>query len=238
MDNILAFCKQEDFDILHFQEVTGGVMSFTDPDLFGKIKQELGLSGELVKSWVVKGDEKSYFGNATLYKPPLSLLQKEVVRLKPFAEIENPESMNYADEPQTALALLFEYNGKQFWSINTHLAWSNRPTDEPHKLVQGRILYDFVSMIDKPFILSGDFNVIPASDIVKWFDRIARNITVENHVINTLNPRKHKAPHLFPPGLCVDFAYVTKEVSVQKFEVLSDLDLSDHLGTIVEFDIN
>jgi endonuclease/exonuclease/phosphatase family metal-dependent hydrolase len=47
----------------------------------------------------------------------------------------------------------------------------------------------------------------------------------------------HAAKQLFPPGLGVDFAFVSKNISVTDFHLVDTPDLSDHLGLSLTIDV-
>lgn len=237
LNEIINYVIKEGFDILNFQEVNGGLLSFNQGDCFKTLKEELKYNGELFVSWNIKKDKESYFGNATLFKDSFKFLDKQTVYLKDYREIDILKKRRVEDDPRSFLSLILEKNNKRVQVINTHLAWGKTASDEPHKIEQGEKLYKYVKNINYPFILSGDFNVTPQSKIVKMLNTLGRNLTAENKITNTLNPKTTKFPHLFPPGLAIDFVYVSKDIKVNKFKVIDNIALSDHYGLYVEIEI-
>lgn len=229
IQDIIKFVKKNDFDIVSFQEVTGGRLSETGVNCFEQLKEELSHDGEIAVTLRAKEDNNSYVGNATFFKDSFFLIQKEIIRLKPYTLIDATRERNFEEEAKCALSLVFDVHGLKFRVINVHLAWGPDPGDTEEKIRQGKILVEYMKKIKEPFILSGDFNVDNNSQIVQFFDKLAHNITVSNNIVNTLNPNLHRAQHLFPPGLAVDFLYVSKSIKVLNFEVVKD-NLSDHLG--------
>ena len=217
------------------QEVTGLHFSFLPVDCFEEIKQELNLKGELLFSWHLRGDPSTYCGNATFFKPSLVLKERVNHLFKPFQEIASREEIHPSVIPRNALFLCFEHEGKPFWSVNTHLAWGPTPLDEPYKVEQAKILSDHLTALKEPFILSGDFNVTPNTQVVKLINAFGHNLTAEHDVTNTLNPQLHKAKHLFPQGLAVDYIVTHPALQVKHFEVIENQNLSDHRGLVVEF---
>lgn len=236
LDRIISYIKKENFDILNFQEVTGGRFSPLRLDCFGHIISALGYRGEIAIGMQVENDVNSYYGNATFFKKPLFLEKKEVLWLKDYQQLASPDKIQWKSVPRNVLCMRFVANKIRFWSFNTHIAWSNSPTDTAEKLRQGKLLYDKIKTIQSPFILSGDFNVSKTSQIVTSLDSLARNLIKENNIINTLNPRLHRIKHLFPEGLVVDFVYTEKSIRVRKFQVINE-NLSDHLGLYLKFEI-
>lgn len=235
LDELIDFIKGKDFDIVHLQEVAGGENSNTGNDNFSELKERLGYEGELTISTKKKNDSTSYYGNATLYKPLLTPSEKKVIWLKPYQEYEAWEvGGDFARQlPRNVLSLSFIFDTQQVWFVNTHLAWGPNPYDEQHKVEQGKILYDYVATLQTPFLLSGDFNVVKDSQVVKMIDELATNHTVQAGLTNTLNPRLHRAPQLFPAGLAVDYIY-TSRMTARNFSLVDHPDLSDHYGLSIE----
>ncbi len=67
--------------------------------------------------------------------------------------------------------------------------------------------------------------------MIAIINSLARNLTTENRITNTLNPRTHQIKHLLSAGLeiAVDYIFISKEIQVKEFAVIEE-DLSDHLG--------
>lgn len=236
MDRVIEYVKKEDFDILCFQEVSGGRVSFQRDNVFQKII-DLGYDGELGVNWRIKDHYASFEGNGTFFKKDFTLLEKTEVWLNEYHEIEGPDNRESRDDPKAALSVLIEKEGVKLRIVNAHLAWTPDAKDSAEKIRQAKIFHNYLKTIKKPYIIAGDFNVEKHTQVVKMIESIgARNLTSENNVTNTLNSRLHKAPHLFPPGLAVDYILVSPDIKVSKFVVL-DLDLSDHLGLRLEFSV-
>lgn len=228
IDKIIEFVKREDFDILNFQEVTGENVNEHNLDCFNYFKNNLGYEGEIAVSWRLEDEKNAYFGNATLFKKSFVLKDKKIIWLKEYEEVSSDLDFQY--RPYSALSLKLNKLGKTFQVINTHLLWGPTPDDTDEKLRQGRKLYEYLKKINIPFILSGDFNVDQNSQTVALISTLGRNLTLENNVINTLNPRLHRKKHLFPKGLAVDYIFTSQNIEVKKFKVIDDVDLSDHLA--------
>jgi endonuclease/exonuclease/phosphatase family metal-dependent hydrolase len=238
LPKIIEFVKQERFDLVHFQEVSGGSISQDQAhDDFRTLSQELALQGKLASAMGIKGDSQAYFGNATFFNPTkFKLIKTQVLRLSPYQELENYETRRIEDDPRCALIMTFKTGAKQITTINTHLAWGPRPDDKPYKVKQACILLDFVKKLKSPFILSGDFNLAPDTQIVQSFDEIGRNLSLEQGLTNTLNPQIHRVKNLFPAGLLVDYVYVSQGVKIERFEV-KPIDLSDHYPSVAAFSL-
>lgn len=226
LDAVLDLLQNEHFDIIQLQEVSGDLISFGGIDCFATLQERLKIPGELLITWQRTGHPKAYFGNATFYRLPLK--NRFDFRTLPDKEIDESCPSTH---PRSALFLEFD----EFWAVNTHLSWGPTPLDEPYKVENAKKLVEQIKMLKKPFILSGDFNVTPDTEVIKLFEPYARNLTKEHGIANTLNAHIHRAKQLFPPGLPVDYIFTSPGIEVLHFDVLNRVNLSDHLGLTLEF---
>jgi endonuclease/exonuclease/phosphatase family metal-dependent hydrolase len=252
IDHIIEYIKRNDFDILHFQEVNSGSMSrggyynqkikagtplnskTAGIDCYSVLKDALPeYHSHQVITWRYQENPNSYVSNATFFKPSFTCIRQEIIRHTNNTQITENTFFPIEDHPRASLAVLLESNNKKIWSINTHLAWGPTPEDADYKMVQAERLYNFIEKLDKPFILSGDFNMTPDTQVVKMFEKLGRNLTATDNITNTLNPRIHGVKALFPPGLAVDYIFVSPEIKAEKFVVMEE-DLSDHLGLFAQ----
>lgn len=235
-DRVIEYIQKNNFDIIHLQEVNGGMANANGEDGFRKYTHALSLTGERAVWLQQKGNPSTYAANVTFYKPPLVSVQSRVLWLKDFFEMEDASKTPWSNPPRNALVLDILLEGKKITFINTHLTWGPTSQDEPYKLEQAAKLISFMKELTNPFVLSGDFNVDGRSQIVKDLNGLATNVTLDHGVTNTLNTRIHRAKNLFPPGIAVDFIYVSRELHTKSFLLLDKEDLSDHLGQIVEIE--
>lgn len=238
LPTIIDFIHEGQFDVIHLQEVARGPWfpPEIDEDNFASLSRALSeYYGELAIAMKLKTDPGSYLGNAIFFKKNIKLLEKRVIWLKRYKELAYRHAIPIQAYPRNALCLELMIEGKPVYFINTHLAWGPTPEDRKYKLVQAKRLYKYLEKLHKPFILSGDFNLTPETQVVKMFDKLGQNLTKKSHVTNTLNPHIHRAKKLFPPGLAVDFIYTSNSVTVNDFKVIDHIDLSDHFGLVAEF---
>jgi endonuclease/exonuclease/phosphatase family metal-dependent hydrolase len=236
-DEIISFLKQNEYDIICFQEVTGGRMGFTDSDSFQNLRNDLGMEAEIVISTNFVGDKNSYDGNAIFYKNSLIPGNKKEIFLYPFSETKLDET-DFRFRPRTAISLDFQINNKPITIINTQLAWSLIPETTQIKEEVGQKLFNFVKEIKNDFILMGDFNLESNNKVVHQFDSLAQNLIQMHNIKNTLNPRTHRAAkEIFPKGLAVDFVFITPGIKAKEFKLLDNFDLSDHFGLSLAFEV-
>lgn len=237
INNIIDYANKNNFDILTFQEVTGGILNKNNSDSFNFIKEKLGYEGVLNICEKAKEDKSSYFGNAIFYKKEVVAEDTKTIWLKKYEEFENYWKRRIEDDPRSALSIKFKNVKSDFYIITAHLAWGPTPYDKDYKLKQAKKLYEYLKKLGSPFILTGDFNLTSDSQVVKWMESLGRNLIVENNITNTLNGKIHKYKNLFPPGLAVDYIFVSKGIKVNNFYIEDKVDLSDHLALILDFEV-
>ena len=255
LDKIVNFVRLNDIDILNFQEVTGGAMSrggeskyegheefvqqpinknAVNADCLKEITKQLNLDNHFLNIMSYKDEPNSYHGIATFYKKTIKNISSKNVYMKDPFEIEH-NFLAWEKIGRGAIITKFESENKTFYTINTHLAWGHNPYDEKYKIEQAKILYDEISKLTSPFILSGDFNVIADTKTARMFEDLGVNLTKLNNITNTLNPEIHGAKNLFPKGLAVDFIFVSKDIKVNEFKLINHPNLSDHYALLLDF---
>lgn len=259
IDRIIDYVTGHNFDLLHFQEVSGGKFTrgtyhqsvdvtphdnelkrfthYPHMDCFKVLKKNLQLNGILLPTWRLLHDNSSYIGIATFFKPEFRITDQETIWLKEYREAESMEMLDWKQSPRAALSLQFDFNDQDIRFINTHLAWGPTPEDTDYKLIQGRKLFNHIESFGEPFVLSGDFNVPRTSQTVKWLQKRGRNLIREKMVKNTLNPRTHRITSLFPKGLAVDYVFTDPKLNVVDFKLIDEADLSDHFGLSLELEV-
>ena len=243
LDTLTPYLTSHDFDIIQLQEATGkhtlsGTIN-SKVDVYEKLQKVLSsqYNSELSISTRYSSEPNtSYMGNATFYKKTFILKEKNILVLHKRTEPFPSELNTYEDVGRTILHLKLLIDGKDISFINAHLAWAKTSNEEPHQTKQGEIFLKYLQTVPTSFILTGDFNLNPQQPTIQKFNQLARNLTSEYHVTNTLNPRTHRAKSLFPPGVAVDYIYVSRDLEVKNFAVVEE-DISDHLGLTVEIDI-
>lgn len=238
LDRVVSYIQKDRFDIVCLQEVAGGSLNYASFNCYEALIKQTKMMGNLAIYTGVKNDVTSYIGLATLYSKKCQILSSFVIWLKRFQEVKDLGPHNYHSIPRCALATLFSLGKHQLMVINTHLAWGPTSNDAVYKKNQAEKLERWMKThVKTPFILSGDFNLNPKTIIVSRFSRFGINLPIKYGVTNTLNPRTHKAKHLFPSGLLVDYVISDKRLKVEKFFVEENEDLSDHFGLVNEFNL-
>ncbi len=84
-------------------------------------------------------------------------------------------------------------------------------------------------------IVAGDFNLLPQTQSIKILEKDMRNLIQEFNIPKT---RSNLSPYYKKPDFqkFADYVFVSKEINVKDFEV-PDIEISDHLPLILEFEV-
>ncbi|HSX08691.1 MAG TPA: endonuclease/exonuclease/phosphatase family protein [Candidatus Saccharimonadales bacterium] len=241
-DTLIPFLTTHTFDVMHFQELTGKDTIVgnihSKIDTFIELKEILKdkYNSELSIEQRFSSGPESYMANGIFYKKSLPLIEKKEYRLSSFNTFFPSVSTDYEKVGRTLQHLTLQIGDQSISFLNTHFAWGRDHIEKPFQTEQGEILIEYLTAVKPPFVLSGDFNLTPDQPLIKKLDTFARNLTAENHITNTLNPTNHRAKHLFPKGLAVDYIFTSRDIKTENFSVI-DEGLSDHFGLSVEIEI-
>jgi endonuclease/exonuclease/phosphatase family metal-dependent hydrolase len=241
-NKLIPYLIANNFDILQLQEVTGkdtiAGNIHSQRDIFYELVKLLGdkYSAELSITQRYTSSPFAYMGNGTFFKKTFTLLGKKEIVLSTFNRPFHSEAETFERIGRKILHLKIAIANKNISFLNTHFAWANTPEEKPYQTKQGKILIDYLQTVTKPFVFSGDLNLDPSQPLIQKINKFARNLTVENHVINTLNPNTHRVKSLFPPGVAIDYIFTSNDLSVKNFSVVKE-DISDHLGLTADIEI-
>lgn len=114
--------------------------------------------------------------------------------------------------------------------VNVHGLWNgNGKTDTPDRLVQSDNIIKFIKNLDNPFVLCGDFNLLPDTESLKKFEEFGLRNLVREYNIRSTRTKFYDKEHKF-----ADYIFVSKDIKVVDFKVMSD-EVSDHSPLILDF---
>lgn len=115
--------------------------------------------------------------------------------------------------------------------VNFHGLWNNNgKTDTDERLSQSDNIIKFFKDISSPYVLCGDFNLIPEGQSLKKLeDSGMRNLIKEFGITSTRSSYYEK------PGKFADYTLVSEGIKVNEFKVLPD-EVSDHLAMYLNFE--
>lgn len=122
-----------------------------------------------------------------------------------------------------------ERDGGALAVVNFHGLWNgNGKGDSDDRLAQSDAIINFLKTLDTPYVLCGDFNLLPETESLKKFEQFgARNLIKEYGITSTRTRFYDKAEQY------ADYVFVGPSVAVKDFHVLPD-EVSDHAPLFLE----
>jgi endonuclease/exonuclease/phosphatase family metal-dependent hydrolase len=219
-----------DTDIFCFQEIFDNAVN-ARIDVLGDI--DINLYETITK---LLPDHKGYHAPSQDDDEGLAIFVKPHIKLNDVGDVfvhryrnamENDDGTTIGRNIQYAQ---FAENDQDYTVINFHGLWNGGgKTDSPDRLNQSKKIKEFIETKAKgKVILVGDFNLEPNTESVAILEKGMRNLIKESGVTST---RSH---HYTKPVKFADYAIVSNDLDVERFEVLQD-PVSDHLPLLLEF---
>lgn len=115
--------------------------------------------------------------------------------------------------------------------INFHGLWNGKgKEDSEERLLQTDNIIRFLQSLKNPFIICGDFNLLPETESLKRFEDLGlRNLIKEFGITST------RTSFYTKPSKFADYVFVSEGVTVNEFKVLPD-EVSDHAPLYLDFE--
>jgi len=233
MDDILAFIKKEDPDVLALQEVYDGhdlswERKFRSMDV---LRDALDYSHEHFAPAFLERTEfgKVEQGNAVFSRHPID--NTSVVFFdQPYGEREDAPGY-YKTTPRNLQRVDILVPEGPLSIFNTQGIWGTHGDDSDRRLAMGRTIAREISKTDK-YILGGDFNVKEGTKTVGLIEEFGENV-FSGSLKSSFNLREKKDPGF--AVAVVDMVFSSSNVKVIE-KSCPDIDVSDHLPLIVTFE--
>lgn len=115
--------------------------------------------------------------------------------------------------------------------INFHGLWNGKGKgDSEDRLLQSDRIIEFIHTLDNPYIVAGDFNLLPDTQSIKKFEDLGLNNLIKDYNITSTRTSFYTKPEKF-----ADYIFTTKDIIIKDFRVLPD-EVSDHSALYLEFE--
>lgn len=232
---LLSFIRErsEDVDIFCLQEI----FKEATPEFMKNLTAHDGVRGnlfsEIAKS--LPNHEGLFcpciedaYGIAMFVKKDIEVLEvgeQMIYEGVDFLAEEHPD----ADHTRMMQVVHVKRGDEEQTIVNLHGHWvPGDKSDTPETIEQTKAILETLNKIEGKKVICADFNLHPETQSVKMMNEALRNLVVENGVTSTRSSLFHW------PQKFTDYIFVSRDVEVKKFEVLSDLAVSDHVPLIVE----
>ncbi|KKP47200.1 MAG: hypothetical protein UR39_C0005G0013 [Candidatus Woesebacteria bacterium GW2011_GWA1_33_30] len=226
-DNLSTFLKKQekDTDTFCFVEVS--------PKLHSKFSDLLiGFNG-VYESEKLKGLDGIEYGQSVFVRTGFDIQESKKISL--YKNLSNDIGfMQVVD---------IQINDKSLLIANIHgMSNPGDKLDTLFRLKQSKIIIKhFIQKLKRPIIITGDFNLLPDTKSIKLFEKADyRNLIKEFKIKSTRNKiawQHFKNDPNFVKQYYADYCFVSKDIKVKNFTV-PDIEISDHLPLILEFEIH
>jgi endonuclease/exonuclease/phosphatase family metal-dependent hydrolase len=232
VDQIIAFLKDLNPDILCLQELRYPHLPVSQDDIQKHIASSLGLYSycEIAQTWNNRYGIYSQ-GNGIFSKYPI--LEKTSF----FLQESKPKPVDASDEGRIYVEATINANGKQLTIGTTHLSYTKRFVTTQKKKTEVEKLLKIVKEKSGNYILAGDLNSRPYSWTIKQISKTLKhcgpNLTNNSW---TVIPFDYKGFHETELKWRLDYVFASKELYISSAKILKS-NLSDHLPIFVEFSV-
>ena len=115
--------------------------------------------------------------------------------------------------------------------LNFHGLWNGGGKgDSEDRLLQSDRIIQFMKTLSNPYVMSGDFNLLPDTQSIKKLEDFGlRNLIKEHNITSTRTSLYPKAEKF------ADYTLTSKKIIIEDFKVLTD-EVSDHSPLYLEFE--
>lgn len=238
-ENLLAFFKdhEETTDIFCLQEVLSAAHSHMEGRLAGgvEIRNEQIMIRGLQDISAVLSEHASFFRPHFMDNYGLLMFVRRNILVREEGEVfvyrhkgyvSEGDAGNHARNVQYATV---ETASGPITAMNFHGLWNGQGKgDSADRLAQSEKIIEFTKSIRNPFILCGDFNLLPNTESLRKLESAGlRNLVREFGVTST------RTSFYTKPEKFADYIFISNGIDLADFKVLPD-EVSDHAPLLVE----
>lgn len=239
-NKISDFLKEENPDIIVFQEVNNGI----DPKLPNNLRSIQVLTELMPDYYYFFAPEillrypegKIDIGNAIFSRFPIRN-QKTFFLNVPYGEYDTVSiGEDFSKHPKNMQCCEIQVGNKMLFVCNLHGIWGLDGIDNDDRLKMSEIIIDQIKGKEN-VVLGGDFNLKPNTQTIKNIEKHLVNV-FKDELENSFNLNRKNLEKF--PGYAtavVDMLFVSKDINLISHHC-PDVDISDHLPLICEFEVN
>lgn len=224
------FETHQDVDVFCLQEVWSGALKEKKdhPEEMENLFSDVGIILNSYEKLFAPVDEGGDYGLAIYYR-------KTLLPIGFGSSMIHDKEKYFPDRDFTTHKRNLQYvtlqieDQQKISILNFHGLWNGQGKgDTEDRLQQSEKIITFLKTINHPFILGGDFNLLPDTQSLKRLEDFGLiNLVKEYGVINT------RTSYYTKENKFADYILVSKGVQVEDFEVLPD-EVSDHAPLYVK----
>lgn len=237
MEPLLAFLKEQNADIMTFQEIYSSSDESLNPrfrtfEYFKTQFPEYQWANFAPAFYHILNDEKHLMGNAVFSKYPITSSNITFYD-RPFGEADErqgQERKTFQFFPRNLQHVAIDAGGTPLNICNTHGIWGEDGEDNPRRLAMTETILKTIRGKSK-VILTGDFNVNDYTESIKNIEKHLTNIFKGERTTSFNMRRKGNGGYA---TAVVDNIFISSDMSVTSHGS-PDVDISDHFPLLATF---
>lgn len=223
--NIAAFLKENKADIICLQELTIDFNKQDNVHAPEYVAHELGYN---VHYQDITFDGKTLkLANAIFSKYELSDTRTVWIN-------REQGSGSYDDENRAYVEAMFTIGGKKLTVGTVHMSYTHAFEPSERKLQETDVLVEAIKNNSQSFVLTGDFNAQPDSEVIKKIEKHVKNLGPDyGQKTWTTKPFSYNGFEADSLDWRLDYIFGSNDTVVGSSEVLQT-EFSDHLPVIIE----
>ncbi len=227
--NIAGFLKKTNPDIACLQELTIDNPKQHVQNTVEYIAKELGYN--YANEIITFEDDRLKLSNAIYSRFPISS--------KHNAWINEPTGTNhYDDEYRAYVEATLDVNGHELTVATVHMSYTNAFKVTDRKLKETDRLLEQIKDFKKNFVITGDFNAEPDSEVIKRVSQYLVNAGPDKSQKSwTTKPFSYDGFEANTLDWRLDYIFVTPDIKINSAEILKT-EYSDHLPILATLELN
>lgn len=226
--NIAQFLSENKADIICLQELT---INFDKQDHIhtpNYIAEQLGY--HIYFQEISFADKEMKLANAVFSKYPITNTRTVWVN-------EEQGSGNYDDENRAYVEATLDIKGEELTIGTVHMSYTHKFEPSERKLAETKKLFEAIEQNKKRFVLTGDLNAVPGSQVLTAIEQVLTNCGPEySENTWTTKPFSYGGFEANTLDWRLDYVFATNDMKISKAQVLST-EYSDHLPVLVEIEL-
>lgn len=175
-------------------------------------------------------DNEMMLANAVFSKYPITKTRTVWVN-------EEQGSGNYDDENRAYVEAVINIDGDELTIGTVHMSYTHKFELSKRKLTETKKLVEAINVNKERFVLTGDFNATPGSEVVSNIENILTNCgPAYDEKTWTTKPFSYNGFSADTLDWRLDYIFATNDIKVSKAQVL-ETEYSDHLPILVEMEL-
>lgn len=226
--NIAQFLSENKADVICLQELTINFDKQNNIHTPNYIAEQLGC--HVYFQEIAFAGKEMKLANAVFSKYPITNTRTVWVN-------KEQGSGNYDDENRAYVEATLDVGGEELTIGTVHMSYTHKFEPSERKLAETTNLVEAIEQNKKRFVLTGDFNAVPGSQVLTAIEQALTNCGPEYSVNTwTTKPFSYGGFEANTLDWRLDYIFATNDIKASKAQILST-GYSDHLPVLVEIEL-